>query len=257
MTERVLLDYADRTERTASRGFTTNVFAGIGLDRYARAASELGEVYIAWNARGVSAVRTAAGDAAFEAWFGERFERRAVRALEEDDPTLDCARQNLGGKGVDVPLDLAACSPFEAAVLKATSYITRGNARSYGWLARELHAAQASRAVGKALGRNPVPLLIPCHRVIRADNAVGGYVFGSDVKRRLLEAEGVDFEAVEGVARRGFRYVACSDGTFCLPTCGDVARRIDMPGYLGLHSAHEAHARGLEPCSTCRPVAAA
>ncbi len=257
MNERALRDYAHSTERTASREFTTNVFSSIGLDRYACAASELGEVYIAWNARGVSAVRTAPGDAAFEAWFGERFGRRAVRALAEDDATLELARHNLGGNQVNVPLDLSSCSPFEAAVLTATSYITRGNARSYGWLARELRAASATRAVGNALGRNPVPLLIPCHRVIRADNAVGGYVFGSEVKRRLLEAEGVDFDAVRSVARRGFRYVACSDGTFCLPTCGDVARRIDMPGYIGLHSAHEAHARGLQPCSTCRPVAAA
>jgi O-6-methylguanine DNA methyltransferase len=141
-------------------------------------------------------------------------------------------------------------------VLSAAAGISRGHARPYGWVARELGAPDATRAVGNALGRNPVPLLIPCHRITRTDGSVGGYVFGSDAKRKLLEDEGLNFEAIERVTRRGFRYIGNDDGTFCLPTCGDVAAHLDAPGYRGLRSAEEAHAHGLVPCESCRPIAA-
>jgi len=123
-------------------------------------------------------------------------------------------------------------------------------------VARELNAPGAKRAVGKALGRNPVPLLLPCHRVVRADLSVGEYVFGSTEKRRLLEAEGLDLAAVDRARRRGFRYIGCDDGYFCLPTCGSVACKVDNAGYVGLHSAADAHVHGLQPCPTCRPLAA-
>ena len=160
------------------------------------------------------------------------------------------------GEEADVPVDLHGCSPFEQRVLRKAAEIHRGSARPYGWLAREIGTPDAMRAVGNALGQNPVPLLIPCHRIIRTDCTVGGYAFGSAAKRALLEAEGLDFAALENVARRGFRYVANDDGTFCLPTCGDVATRIDTPGYAGLRSAEEACAQGLVPCTSCRPIAA-
>jgi hypothetical protein len=99
-------------------------------------------------------------------------------------------------------------------------------------------------------------LLIPCHRIIRTDCTTGGYVFGSDAKRTLLEGEGLDFAAIETVTRRGFRYIGCDAGWFCLPTCGNVARQIDDPGYMGLRSVEDAHAHGLVPCRLCRPIAA-
>src|SRR5947209_3253190 len=66
----------------------------------------------------------------------------------------------------------------------------------------------------------------------------------------------VDVGAIETVTRRGFRYVGCERGWFCLPTCGTVARRIDDPGYMGLRNAEEAHEHGLVPCHLCRPIAA-
>jgi O-6-methylguanine DNA methyltransferase len=247
-------DYRDATRRAVSPSFTSAVFARIGVDRYAVCPSALGDVYVAWSAPGVSAVRPAGDDETFEAWYGKRFGRRVVPAVE-DDPISDAARAKLRGERADVPLDLRGCSEFEARVLRSAAEIRRGNARPYRWLAREIGAPNAMRAVGNALNRNPVPLLIPCHRVIRTDYSVGGYAFGSDAKRALLEREGLDFAAVERVVDRGFRYVA-SDGSFCLPTCGDIATRLDTPGYYGLRSIEEAHAHGLEPCSSCRPIAA-
>jgi O-6-methylguanine DNA methyltransferase len=194
-------------------------------------------------------------DGAFEAWYRERFGRGCVPAIE-DDPTSSAARAALRGQQVAAPIDLRECSPFEQRVLQKAAEIGRGNARPYGWVAREIGTPEATRAVGNALGRNPVPLLIPCHRVIRTDCTVGGYVFGGEAKRTLLEGEGIDFGAIEMLTRRGIRYIGCDDGTFCLPTCGDVVTRVGAPGYRALHSVDEAHAHGLVPCGLCRPIAA-
>jgi O-6-methylguanine DNA methyltransferase len=255
-----LRDFGAATRRAVPLDFTAKIFAGIGLDRYVVATSALGDVYLAWSLRGVSAVRLAGDEAAFEAWYRARFDCNCVPALE-DDEISSAARAKLWGQGVKVPIDLRSCSEFEQRVLRAANSIGRGHARPYGWLAREVGAPDASRAVGNALGSNPVPLLIPCHRVIGADNTAGGYVFGGEAKRKLLEHEGVDFGALAEVARRGFRYVGSEDGTFCLPTCGGpcgvVACHLDDDsGYFGLHSLEEAHSHGLVPCPTCRPVAA-
>ena len=255
MLEKQLSDFATGTRRSPSADFTTNVFGRIGIDRYTKAHSSIGEVYVGWTSLGASGLRSAADETAFEAWYGERFGRRAVRALE-NDAIADAIARHLGGEDVDVPLDLSASSPFETAVLRQTAQIGRGEARPYWWLARELGAAGATRAVGNALGRNPLPLLIPCHRVIRADMHAGNYVFGHAAKERLLAAEGVDLAALERISRHGFRYIGCDDGYFCLPTCGDIACKVDRPGYIGLQSVGEAQARGLRPCRTCRPIAA-
>ncbi|MDB5070394.1 MAG: cysteine methyltransferase [Candidatus Eremiobacteraeota bacterium] len=255
MPETNLTDYGNATRWSVSPDFTAKVFAGIGVDRYTRAGSALGTVCVAWNAAGVSAIRLASDEHGFEVWYADRFGRRVVPAIE-DDPISSAARAKLHGEDVDVPVDLRDCSPFEQRVLHKAAEIGRGSARPYAWVARELGTPDATRAVGNALGRNPVPLLIPCHRVIRADSSAGGYVFGTDAKRELLEHEGLDFGALESVARRGFRFIACDVGYFCLPTCGNVATHVDEPGYRGLRTAEEAHACGLVPCKMCRPIAA-
>jgi O-6-methylguanine DNA methyltransferase len=255
MTDTNLRDARDAGQRDVSPDFTAKVFAGCGLDRYTNAASALGDVLVAWSDCGVSAVRVASDEAVFEAWYAERFARRCVAAVEID-PIAMAARARLRGEDVDVPVDLRDCSPFEQRVLRKAAEVDRGSARPYRWVAREVGTPAATRAVGNALGRNPVPLLIPCHRIIRTDCTAGNYVFGSDAKRKLLEDEGLDFDAIETVTRRGFRYIGCDDGTFCLPTCCGVARQIDDPGYVGLRTAEEAHAHGLRPCRQCRPIAA-
>jgi O-6-methylguanine DNA methyltransferase len=258
MTDPNLRELRDAAQRDVSPDFTAKVFAECGFDRYTTAASALGDVFVAWNATGVSAVRLAVDEEAFEAWYGERFARRCVEAVELDR-IATAARARLQGEEVDVPVDLRECSPFEQRVLQKAAEVGRGHARPYRWVARELGAPDATRAVGNALGRNPVPLLIPCHRIIRTDCSEGGYVFGSENKRKLLEAEGLDFQAIETVVHRGFRYVGCSeDGTFCLPTCGDIATQLSAgaPSYVGLRTIEEAHTHGLEPCSLCRPIAA-
>lgn len=93
--------------------------------------------------------------------------------------------------GFDVPLDLTAAQPFVQEVAGAMRTIPFGETWSYGRVARAIEAEGASQAVGNAVGDNPIPIVIPCHRVIRADGSLGGYSGPAGMKRRLLALEGV------------------------------------------------------------------
>ena len=93
----------------------------------------------------------------------------------------DCGRD-------DIPLDLRG-TPFQLKVWEALRLIPRGSTRTYGEIARQLGAPKAARAVGAACGRNPVALLVPCHRVVRRGGDVGGFFWGIERKRALLEWE--------------------------------------------------------------------
>lgn len=97
------------------------------------------------------------------------------------------------GRVYEGPLDLSAQTPFRRQVLEATRKIPRGEVRTYGALAASLGRPGAARAVGTALAHNPLPLLIPCHRVVAAHFRLGQYSDGGPLmKRRLLADEGAD-----------------------------------------------------------------
>lgn len=87
------------------------------------------------------------------------------------------------------PLDLSDLPPFTLQVLEALTEIPCGKTLPYGQLASRLGRDQAARAVGRACGANPIPLFIPCHRVISSDGTLGGFAFGLEVKRHLLDFE--------------------------------------------------------------------
>ena len=102
----------------------------------------------------------------------------------------------MNGNAVDFNLDIIAlevCRPFQRSVLLANFKIPRGWISTYGKIAEHIGATGSGRAVGQALANNPFPLIIPCHRVVRADGVTGGYAGGSEMKRKLLLMEGVDF----------------------------------------------------------------
>jgi methylated-DNA-[protein]-cysteine S-methyltransferase len=80
-------------------------------------------------------------------------------------------------------------TPFEKKVFRVVCQIPFGQTRSYKWVADKIGRPEASRAVGRALNKNPFPLTIPCHRVVRSKGDVGGYRWGKEVKKRLLEME--------------------------------------------------------------------
>ena len=91
----------------------------------------------------------------------------------------------------DVPVDLGLCAPFGRAVLEQTARIPFGSTSTYREVAVALGRPGASRATGNALGANPVPIVVPCHRVLRTGGGLGGYTGGLAIKERLLGIEGV------------------------------------------------------------------
>ena len=78
---------------------------------------------------------------------------------------------------------------FEKKVLKCVAKIPLGEVRSYKWVAKKIGKPNAFRAVGRVLNKNPFPFFIPCHRVIKSDQGIGGYSLGKDLKKELLELE--------------------------------------------------------------------
>lgn len=98
-----------------------------------------------------------------------------------------------GGPGpTDVPIVLPEVG-FATRVWRQLQRIPLGAARTYGGVARSVRKPRAARAVGQACGRNPVPLLVPCHRVLAADCRLGGYTGGVHLKRALLDLEGIEY----------------------------------------------------------------
>ena len=87
-------------------------------------------------------------------------------------------------------LDLSAGTSFQQKVWRALLTIPRGETRSYAWVAKKIGKPRATRAVGAACGANPVPIIVPCHRVIASDGSLGGFGGGLALKKRLLTLEG-------------------------------------------------------------------
>ncbi len=94
-------------------------------------------------------------------------------------------------KAFNLPVDLSETRPFQRAVLTAIAKIPFGETRSYGWVARAIGKPGAARAVGQALHTNPIPIIIPCHRVVASNGKLGGYGGGLPMKIKLLRLEGV------------------------------------------------------------------
>ena len=89
-----------------------------------------------------------------------------------------------------IPLDLRVPTDFTDRVLRNASRIPFGQTMSYGEIAKRVDSPRASRAVGAALGRNPIPIVVPCHRVIASDGRIGGFTGGLAIKKALLRLEG-------------------------------------------------------------------
>jgi len=93
------------------------------------------------------------------------------------------------GYSVKLKFEISAYSPFQQKVWRSCSRIPFGETTTYSKIAKDINNPKAQRAVGSALGANPIPLLIPCHRVIRNDGSVGEYGYGSHLKELLLKRE--------------------------------------------------------------------
>ena len=245
-----------RSLRTqAPRRLREAILTEVGLhDAWTVVASPTGELFVSFNPEGISGIAPVASVAEFAADHLERTGRvlGAPRALPPRTERA-LARALATGMPARLAVDLRGCTEFQRAVLRKTSEIPPGEMRPYGWVAREIGRPGAVRAVGSALNKNPVAVVIPCHRVGRSDGSVGEYAFGPAMKRALLRAEGADPEAVDDLASRGVRFTG-SDTTriYCHPTCRN-ARRITLGHRVEFRSADAAVTAGYRGCLVCRP----
>jgi len=225
------------------------------IDEYEFVDGPTGRLAIAFNGRGVAGVVPDRDHVDAAEALEARTRRRAVPGTMPARLRASVERVLRTGKLGSLAIDTRSMSEFQRMVLRKAAEIPPGELRPYGWLAREIGRPEATRAVGTALARNPVPVLLPCHRVSRSDGSVGRYAFGPTMKRDLLEAEGLDPQRYEDLISRGVRYLG-SDTTkvFCVPTCTH-ARRITDAHRREFRTQRAAEAAGKRPCKVCRPAA--
>jgi methylated-DNA-[protein]-cysteine S-methyltransferase len=159
---------------------------------YMSVNTRLGEVWFASTPKGLFRLNLGSVDTDTLRSF---FTGKKQVLFEEGGSTVEKAAREVASyldgrqKKFAVPLDLTGWSPFAKRVWRATVRIPFGQTRSYAWLAERLDGANFARAVGGALSMNPVPIIIPCHRVVGAHGALGGFTGGLHFKRWLLEHE--------------------------------------------------------------------
>ncbi|HEV7678467.1 MAG TPA: methylated-DNA--[protein]-cysteine S-methyltransferase [Candidatus Dormibacteraeota bacterium] len=232
---------------------------GIGA-QHSAVETDIGTLRIAWTSHGIRAAMRFVSAEEFARWYASKF-GTTPRYVESLPPALarGVADVLLGAPGRSrVRFDLRGLTPFEESVLQTALRIPRGEVRPYNWIARRIGRPLAVRAVGTALANNPIPYLIPCHRVVRADGHIGNYGGGGPTqKRAILGWEGVDAAELERMARRGVRFLG-SDTTHivCYPTCRH-ARRITEPHRVGFGSIEDARAAGYRECKDCTPTSMA
>lgn len=235
-------------------GLSEGVALGTGLaDGYDIYESAVGPVAVAFNLEGVSSVDLA--DRQVEDRFADRFGRDLFRAEAPKAWQQHIPAAIEAGRPGKLPVDLRSVTPFQAEVLNAATTIPRGEVRSYAWLASEVDRPQATRAAGSVMAKNPVPLIIPCHRVVRSDGHIGNYSLGgAHNKEQLLVHEGTTPHWLEDLASRHVRVQGnTSTHIFCHPTCR-LIRGSKSSNVVDFHSLDEAAANGFRPCQVCRPV---
>ncbi|MCC7358610.1 MAG: methylated-DNA--[protein]-cysteine S-methyltransferase [Anaerolineales bacterium] len=160
-----------------------------GLER-----SALGPLYVALSARGLVSVRFGLTEAAFLALVRQQTGQTPVRNPARAGAAARQVAEYAAGRRTtfELPVDLSHVTAFQRQVLLAASRIPRGQVRTYAELARQIGRPRAARAVGQALSHNPLPIVVPCHRVLAADGSLRGYLGrqGVATKQRLLALEG-------------------------------------------------------------------
>ena len=219
--------------------------------------SPLGKLLIARSELGVSMVRYIDSERAARSHLARLAGDDAVEDKAAVEATYRELLDYLGARSTRLswPLDLRwAGSDFQRRVLAATAQLPYGAVTSYGGIARRIGAPESVRAVAQALRHNPIPIAIPCHRVIGSSGDLTGYA-GSKIglKERLLSLEGVPVGLRAHRIERGHMYVLFDGYTeYCLPTCGTLSE--EPMAQLTLFGARRhAEAVGLTPCSSCRP----
>ena len=154
--------------------------------------SPFGPVFIAETIRGLCFVSLSKiSETKFQSLLKKRFRKDAIRDDRKLKNVIHELSSYFNGQRVSFKsiLDLSIGTEFQRKVWKKVSEIPYGELRSYKWIADEIGNPNAVRAVGNAVGKNPVPPIIPCHRVIRSDGKLGGFSSGIALKKWLLKLE--------------------------------------------------------------------
>ena len=154
----------------------------------------MGQVLVALNTQGIVAVEIGMSEPKFIEYLVTELGDPVLRSEAALKSVLQQLEEYFNGrrKVFNLPLSLSHLTRFQRSVLEATMDVSLGNVTTYGEIARRLGKTRAARAVGQALARNPIPILIPCHRVLGSDGALHGYSGGKGIetKRFLLQFEG-------------------------------------------------------------------
>lgn len=157
----------------------------------------LGPVWVAAGSRGLVAVEYDGSEASFRAYLLKHIKGQPQRSAEKVAAAKEQVRKYLLGQSnqLNLNVDLSGITPFQRRVLEETRKVPRGQVSTYAEIARRIGNPKAVRAVGQALRRNPIPIVVPCHRVIASDGTLGGYggTLRSKRKMALLKLEGAYF----------------------------------------------------------------
>ena len=155
--------------------------------RYDVAESPVGELFLASTDRGLCRIsyRVEGQEEELARTYGVRVLRMPLDSVRRElDEYFEGHRREF-----DLPLDLRV-APFHEAVLHELARVPYGRTETYGTLAAKVGRPRAARAVGTVMNRNPLPIVLPCHRIVGANGSLTGYAGGLHVKRALLELEG-------------------------------------------------------------------
>jgi O-6-methylguanine DNA methyltransferase len=245
-------DQLERLTGEVPEGLSEGVALGTGLaDGYDFYESAIGSVVVTFNPTGVSSLDIADG---FEDRYTERSWRPLIRAEAPSAWGRYIQDAIERGSPGDLPVDLRSVTDFQQRVLRTTATIPKGEVRPYGWVAIEIDSPGAVRAVGSAVARNPIPLIIPCHRVVRSDGHIGNYSLGGPHNKvDLLQHEGAMPSLLEELASHHVRVRGdAGSGVYHHPTCHVIRGTSDLVDFRSVETADEA---GFTPCRLCRPHA--
>jgi methylated-DNA-[protein]-cysteine S-methyltransferase len=184
--------YSRDDAEAAARYFASTALADVS---YAVVESPVGTLVLAGTERGLVRVAYEDYNGGIDRVLDALAERVSPRILEAP-ARLDAVRRELDEyfagtrTAFDLPLDWTLMSKFGRAVMQATARVGFGSTATYGEVAAQAGNAKASRAAGRALGANPIPIVLPCHRIVGASGKLTGYAGGLHRKQALLALEG-------------------------------------------------------------------